>query len=124
MSLYELRYQAGTSDRPRRVILVVKEREGDLLLDHFFLVTLLPWTEKLRLKVLTPALSSTSQTKSHRHAKKLRQGAKVRPNDECLCMQRSETADLLPRLSGYALRPTRYGAGNRWRHQNICRIGI
>ena len=31
--LRELRYQADSWDRPRRVILVVKEREGDLLLD-------------------------------------------------------------------------------------------
>jgi hypothetical protein len=35
--LRELRYQADSWDNPRRVILVVKEREGDLLLDRFFL---------------------------------------------------------------------------------------
>jgi len=33
--LRELRYQAESRDRPRRVILVVKEREGDLRLDRF-----------------------------------------------------------------------------------------
>lgn len=90
--LYELRYQAETWDKPRRVILVVKEREGDLLLDRFFLVTSLPWTAKTRgevlahyrergkaeghmgeLKdVLAPALSSTNRTKSHWRGKKPR----------------------------------------------------
>nr|WP_267931711.1 transposase [Cereibacter sphaeroides] len=84
MWLRELRHQAETWDRPRRVILVVKEREGDLLLDRFFLVTSLPWTAKLRPEVLAhyrergkseghmgelkdvlaPALSSTNRAKS------------------------------------------------------------
>ena len=90
MWLYELRYQAETWDRPRRVILVVKEREGDLLLDRFFLVTSLPWTTKLRHEVLAhyrergkaeghigelkdvlaPALSSTNRAKTHWRGKK------------------------------------------------------
>lgn len=90
MWLYELRYQAETWDKPRRVILVVKEREGDLLLDRFFLVTSLPWTTKLRHEVLAqyrergkaeghmgelkdvlaPALSSTNRTKTHWRGKK------------------------------------------------------
>ena len=87
--LRELRYKADSWDKPRRVILVVKEREGDLLLDRFFLVTSLPWTEKLchevlahyrergkaeghmgELKdVLAPALSSTNRAKSHLRGK-------------------------------------------------------
>ena len=46
--LYELRYQADRWDKPRRVILVVKERADDLLLDRFFLVTSLGWTAKTR----------------------------------------------------------------------------
>ncbi len=50
--LYELRYQADSWDKPRRVILVVKERADDLLLDRFFLVTSLGWTAKLRHEVL------------------------------------------------------------------------
>ncbi|MEE4349390.1 MAG: IS1380 family transposase [Pacificimonas sp.] len=85
MWLHELRYQAASWDAPRRVVLVVKEREGDLLLDRFFLVTSLAWTAKTQravlthyrergkaeghmgeLKdVLTPALSSTNRAKSH-----------------------------------------------------------
>ncbi len=85
MWLHELRYQAASWDRPRRVILVVKEREGDLLLDRFFLVTSLAWTAKTRHEVLehyrergkaeghmgelkdvlAPALSSTNRAKSH-----------------------------------------------------------
>jgi hypothetical protein len=83
--LYELRYQADSWDKPRRVILVVKERADDLLLDRFFLVTSLPWTTKTRCEVLAhyrergkaeghmgelkdvlaPALSSANRAKSH-----------------------------------------------------------
>ena len=90
--LYELRYQADSWDKPRRVILVVKERADDLLLDRFFLVTSLKWTAKTRgevlahyrergkaeghmgeLKdVLAPALSSTNRAKSHWLGKKLK----------------------------------------------------
>ncbi len=85
MWLHELRYQAETWDKERRVILVVKEREDDLLLDRFFLVTSLTLAEMSRedilehyrargtaeghmgeLKdVLAPALSSTNRPKSH-----------------------------------------------------------
>ena len=63
----------------------MKEREGDLLLDRFFLVTSLAWTAKTQRAVLThdrergkaeghmgelkdvlaPALSSTNRAKSH-----------------------------------------------------------
>lgn len=90
--LRELRYQAESWDKPRRVVLVVKEREGDLLLDRFFLVTSLTWTAKLchevlahyrergkaeghmgELKdVLAPALSSTNRAKSHWRGKTLK----------------------------------------------------
>lgn len=52
MWLHELHYQAGSWDKPRRVILVVKEREGDLLFDRFFLVTSLNRTAKGRDEVL------------------------------------------------------------------------
>jgi hypothetical protein len=89
--LYELRYQADSRGKPRRVILVVKERADDLLPDRFFLVTSLGWTAKTRgevlahyrergkaeghmgeLKdVLAPALSSTNRAKSHWRGKKL-----------------------------------------------------
>jgi hypothetical protein len=88
--LYELRYQADSWHKPRRVILMVKEREGDLLLDRFFLVTSLDWTTKTRSEVLAhyrergkaeghmgelkdvlaPALSSTNRAKSHWRGKK------------------------------------------------------
>lgn len=90
MWLYELRYQAESWDKPRRVILVVKEREGDPLLDRFFLVTSLSWTTKTRREmlahyrqrgkaeghmgelkdVLAPPLSSTNRAKSHWRGKK------------------------------------------------------
>jgi len=88
--LYELRYQADSWDKPRRVILVVKERADDLLLDRFFLVTSLGWTVKTRGEVLAhdrergkaeghmgevkdvlaPALSSTNRARSHWRGKK------------------------------------------------------
>jgi len=48
--------QAEAWDKQQRVVLVVKEREGDLLLDRFFLVTSLSWTVKLRHEVLAPDL--------------------------------------------------------------------
>lgn len=90
MWLHELRYQAASWDEPRRVVLVVKERKGDLLLDRFFLVTSLAWTAKTRREVLAhyrergkaeghmgelkdvlaPALSSTNRAKSHWRGKK------------------------------------------------------
>ena len=87
-----MRYQADSWDKPRRVILVVKERADDLLLDRFLLVTSLDWTAKLRNEVLAhyrergkaeghmgelkdvlaPALSSTNRAKSHWRGKKLK----------------------------------------------------
>lgn len=90
MWLYEMRYQAESWDTSRRVILVVKEREGDLLLDRFFLVTSRDWTRQTRREVLAhyrergkaeghmgelkdvlaPALSSTNRAKSHWRGKK------------------------------------------------------
>jgi len=92
MWLHELTYQAESWDKPRRVVLVVKERADDLLLDRFFLVTSLEWTRKLRYEVLAhyrergkaeghmgelkdvlaPALSSTNRAKSHWRGKKLK----------------------------------------------------
>ena len=90
--LRELRYQAESWDKPRRVVLVVKERADDLLLDRFFLVTSLKWTQKLHHEVLAhyrergkaeghmgelkdvlaPALSSTNRAKSHWRGKTLK----------------------------------------------------
>ena len=89
MWLYELRYQADSWDKPRRVILVVKEREGDLPLDRFLLVTSPGWTTKTRHEVLAHyrergkaeghmgelkdvlalALPSTNRAKSHLRGK-------------------------------------------------------
>ena len=90
MWLYELRYQAESWDRRRRVILVVKERAEDLLLDRFFLVTSRDWPRQTRHEVLAhyrergkaeghmgelkdvlaPALSSTNRAKSHWRGRK------------------------------------------------------
>jgi len=95
MWLHEMRYRAKSWARPRRVILVVKDREGDLLLNRFFLVTSLSWTEMTRREVLdhyrergtaeghmgelkdvlAPALSSTNRAKSHWRGRKLKSAA-------------------------------------------------
>lgn len=90
MWLHEMRYRADSWDKDRRVVLVVKEREGDLLLDRFFLVTSFERTAKMRHEVLAhyrergkaeghmgelkdvlaPALSSSNRAKSHWRGKK------------------------------------------------------
>lgn len=81
---YEMTYQAGSWSAPRRVVLVVLERPGQLLVDHFWLLT--NWTPEqmngddlLELyrergtaeghqgelkSVLEPALSSSPRPKS------------------------------------------------------------
>jgi len=90
MWLHPLDYRADSWDRPRRVVLVVQEREDDLLLDRFFLVTSLRPEEMSRREVLehyrqrgtaeghmgelkdvlAPALSSTNRPKSHWRGRK------------------------------------------------------
>lgn len=82
---YETEYQAETWSRPRRAVLVVLERDGELFLHHFWLVT--SWTERQKsgadlceeyrqrgtaeghmgelMGVLDPALSSSPRPKSH-----------------------------------------------------------
>ena len=90
MDTHELTHQASTWDEPRRVVLVVKERPDDLLLDRFFLVTsisrfqmngqaLLDYYRQRGkaeghmgelMDVLDPALSSTNRAKSHVRGKK------------------------------------------------------
>ena len=87
---HELEYQAANWDEPRRIVLVVKERPDDLLLDRFFLVTsisrfqmngpALLEHDRQRGKaeghmgelmdVLAPALSSTNRPKTHLRGKK------------------------------------------------------
>jgi len=68
MWFHEMTYQAGSWSRPRRIVLVVKERPDDLLLDHFWLLTSCGTTEGHfgeLMDVLAPALSSTPRTKRH-----------------------------------------------------------
>jgi len=85
MWTHGLQYQADSWDKPRRVILVVKERPDDLLLDRFFLVTSLTWRQMVKSEVLAhyrergkaeghmgelkdvlaPALSSSNRPKTH-----------------------------------------------------------
>jgi hypothetical protein len=82
---YEMEYRAESWSRPRRVVLVVLEREGELFLHHFWLIT--NWTREQMdgqdlldmyrqrgtaeghmgelMSVLAPALSSSPRPKSH-----------------------------------------------------------
>ena len=82
---HELRYQADSWEHPRRVVLVVVERPGELFLDYFWLITSLKRNRysgarllglyRMRGKaeghmgefmdVLAPALSSAPRPKSH-----------------------------------------------------------
>lgn len=93
--LYEMMYQAASWSRPRRVVLVVLEREGELFLHHFWLIT--NWSpdqqdaaallEMYRergtaeghmgelMSVLQPALSSSPRAKSHYRGNALEQRA-------------------------------------------------
>ena len=93
---HELTYQAGTWDRARRVVLVVRERPGELYPDHFWLLTSLSRkryeAEALLAKyrkrgkaeghmgelmdVFDPALSSASRPKTHYRGKPLKSEAK------------------------------------------------
>lgn len=83
--LYEMEYQAKSWTKSRRVVLVVLEREGDLFLHHFWLIT--NWLPSQMdaaallamyrqrgtaeghmgelMSVLDPALSSSPRPKSH-----------------------------------------------------------
>jgi hypothetical protein len=97
---HELTYRAESWSRPRRLVLVVKEREQDLFLDFFFLLT--NWSAETMapeelldhyrdrgnaenyigelVNVLEPALSCTTRQKSHyRHEEPKRRYAPGTP---------------------------------------------
>ena len=98
--LYEMRYQAGTWSKARRVVLVVLERPGELFLHHFWLITnwaadQIPGDELLDryrqrgsaearfgefMSTLRPALSSATRPKSHYRGKKIE--SERRPDEE------------------------------------------
>ncbi len=101
---HELRYQAGGWEKPRRVVLVVVERPGELFLDHFWLITSLdegrwPADRLLALyrkrgkaeahmgelmDVLAPALSSTCRPRDGRAAGEAATEMGVRAHNETL----------------------------------------
>ena len=132
MWLHALNYQAGSWDRPRRVVLVVKEREDDLLLDRFFLVTSLGLEQMSRWEVLehyrergtaeghmgelkdvlAPALSSTNRPKSHCRGRKPQSASEA--VDAFACNEVRLLISLLG-LPGDAYRPPRHGARHRHR---------
>ena len=108
---HELRYQADSWEHPRRVVLVVVERPGELFLDYFWLITNLRRNRysgarllglyRMRGKaeghmgefmdVLAPALSSAARPKSHYRGRRLEaatepQEAGVRAQNETLLL--------------------------------------
>ena len=108
---HELRYQADSWEHPRRVVLVVVERPGELFVDHFWLITNLRRDRysgarllglyRMRGKaeghmgelmdVLAPALSSAPRPKSHYRGRRLQADRRpeepgVRPQNETLLL--------------------------------------
>ena len=108
---HELHYQADSWEHPRRVVLVVLERPGELFLDYFWLITNLKRHRysgarllglyRMRGKaeghmgefmdVLAPALSSAARAKSHYRGRLLEavsepQEAGVRAQNETLLL--------------------------------------
>jgi hypothetical protein len=108
---HELRYQADSWEHPRRMVLVVLERPGELFLDYFWLITNLKRNRycgarllglyRMRGKaeghmgefmdVLAPALSSAPRPKSHYRGRRLEavtepQEAGVRAQNETLLL--------------------------------------
>lgn len=120
--LYELSYQAGTWSRPRRMVLVVLEREGDLFLHHFWLIT--NWSPEQMsagtllqeyrergtaegfmgelMSVLQPALSSSPRTKSHYRRRTLEERA---PSEDSF--ERNEVILLMNMLAYNLMHATR-----------------
>ena len=131
--LYELRYQADSWDKPRRVILVVKDRADDLLPDRFFLVTSLGWTAKTRGEGLAHDRERSKAEGLMGELKDVLAPAFLdQPGDValagqdanvgeagrgCIRLQRGPANCRLPHLSGHAYRPPGYGKGDRHRLQ-------
>ncbi|WP_101069285.1 IS1380 family transposase [Roseovarius salinarum] len=133
MWTHELEHQASSWDAPRRVVLVVKERPDDLLLDRFFLVTsisrfqmngetLLEYYRRRGkaeghmgelMDVLDPALSSTNRTKSHVRGKTPRTAAPA--IDAFACNEvRLLTAMLAYQVMHVARRAMARATGSPW----------
>jgi hypothetical protein len=93
MWFHEMSYQAGSWSKERRVVLVVQEKPGELLLNYFWLITsivadIVPAADLLEryrergsaeahmgelMDVLDPALSSAPRSKSHYRENRLPQ---------------------------------------------------
>ena len=119
---HELTYQAESWDRARRVVLVVRERPGELYPDHFWLLTSLSRkryeAEALLAKyrkrgkaeghmgelmdVFDPALSSASRPKTHYRGQPLKPGAKPEATTEAGVRPHNEVLFLL-NLLGYGI---------------------
>ena len=118
---HELRYQADSWEHPRRMVLVVLERPGELFLDYFWLITNLKRNRysgarllglyRMRGKaeghmgefmdVLAPALSSAPRAKSHYRGRRLEAGtepdeAGVRAQNETLLLLNLLAYEVLP----------------------------
>ena len=147
---HELSYQAGTWDRARRVVLVVRERPGELYPDHFWLLTSLSRkryeAEALLARyrkrgkaeghmgelmdVLDPALSSASRLKTHYRGKSLKSEARSEARTEAGVRSHNEVRFLLNLLAYEILhlgrvimeQATRRGWSLRRFHERVLRV--
>ena len=130
-----LQYRAESWEKARRVILVVRERPEELLLDRFFLVTSPSWRQVASCEVLEHYRARGKALGPHGRAEGCtRAGALVheppqdpcarpqaalnRPGHRCLRLQRGQDAVLDDGLSADAHRPPRQGARHRHREHD------
>ena len=139
---YEESYQAGTWEKPRRVVLVVVERPGDLFLDHFWLITSLdekryPADKLLTLyrkrgkaeahmgelmDVLDPALSSARRSKKDDPVAQASTDTGVRPNNETLFLLNLLAYEILHMGRTLMEKATREGWSLRRFRERILRV--
>ena len=147
---HELTYQAESWKRARRVVLVVRERPGELYPDHFWLLTSLSRkrceasallaTYRRRGKaeghmgelmdVLDPALSSASRPKTHYRGKPLKWEAKpeattdagVRPHNEVRFLLNLLAYEILHLGRVMMEQATRRGWSLRRFHERVLRV--
>ena len=139
---YEESYQAGTWEKPRRVVLVVVERPGDLFLDHFWLITSLdekryPADKLLTLyrkrgkaeahmgelmDVLEPALSSARRSKKDDPVAQASTDTGVRPNNETLFLLNLLAYEILHMGRTLMEKATREGWSLRRFRERILRV--
>ena len=139
---YEEHYQAGSWKKPRRMVLVVVERPGDLFLEHFWLITSLDGkrypAEKLLalyrkrgkaeahmgelMDVLDPALSSTRRAKHDYPVSQAATDTGVRANNETLFLLNLLAYEILHMGRTLMEKATREGWSLRRFRERILRV--